>query len=436
MTLQAQVTSDLSIAGQWFYNWQAVRAPESGSYLTVNDGLQFGGDSLILGANPFAAAVPGSPALLRAWNSQAVAQSRYSASLGDWGISARWSPAWLDGTLGFYYRNATDILPQIALVQGFAALPAGTCNAIGGIVVAPGACIINRNATSVADLTQKGKVGTYATAYGDNIHIMGITLSKNIARRERRRRVFVSAEHAAVERPGAGAAGAACDPAPGAISTASFTPGQGTPGALGNTYHGIVNVLGTIAKTPLFDSATYAGRVDLDALGQGDPERGGVPGPRKLHGDQQGLARFRRPCDQLHADLVPGIPGVDILAPLSWSRGLYGNAAVFAGGNEDAGNWSVGVAADVYSKYRFDLKYTAYFGNYTTNPVTGAVNVFNGLLPSCPTAAGGRSRPKQRFKEDHDHVLQIHTRAGVGRARRPLRSQGSRPMRPSSWAAR
>ena len=72
ITLQVQPTSELSVAGQWFYNWQAVRVPESGNYLTINDGLNFGGDSLILGANPFAAAVPGAPSLLRAWNTQTV----------------------------------------------------------------------------------------------------------------------------------------------------------------------------------------------------------------------------------------------------------------------------------------------------------------------------------------------------------------------------
>ena len=109
LTIQAQPTKDLSIAGQWFYNWQAVRVPESGTYLTVNDALQFGGDSAIVAANPFAAAVPGAPALLRAWNVTNIPQSRYSGSLGDFGLSARWSPAWLDGTLGFYFRNTTDI---------------------------------------------------------------------------------------------------------------------------------------------------------------------------------------------------------------------------------------------------------------------------------------------------------------------------------------
>src|SRR5206468_2374867 len=61
LTIQAQPMKDLSVAGQWFYNWQAIRAPESGSYLANNDPLNFGGDSLIAG--------PGQ----RLWNAQAVA---------------------------------------------------------------------------------------------------------------------------------------------------------------------------------------------------------------------------------------------------------------------------------------------------------------------------------------------------------------------------
>ena len=66
--------------------------------------------------------------------SRTCADSRYSASLGDWGISARWSPEWLDGTLGFYFRNATDILPQtVAASRHSQRCPRRTCTAIGGI---------------------------------------------------------------------------------------------------------------------------------------------------------------------------------------------------------------------------------------------------------------------------------------------------------------
>ena len=44
---------------------------------------------------------------------------------------------------------------------------------------------------------------------------------------------------------------------PGSITTTSYTPGQGTPGTLGDTYHGILNGLWTMAKTPFFDTASF-----------------------------------------------------------------------------------------------------------------------------------------------------------------------------------
>ena len=38
------------------------------------------------------------------------------------------------------------------------------------------------------------------------------------------------------------------------------------------------------------------------------------------------------------------------------------------GGNEGAGSYSVGVAIDLQSKYRFDLKYVDFMGDTTANP--------------------------------------------------------------------
>jgi len=381
LTLQAQPTTDLSVAAQWFYNWQASRIPESGSYLTVVDGYNFGGDSLILGANPFAGAVPGTPALLRAWNAQTVASSRYNWGIGDWGLSARWSPDWLDGTLGFYYRNATDTLPQVYLVQGFAALPAGTCNAIHGIVVAPGACIINPNATSVADLTQKGKVGYYGTAYGNNIHIMGVTMAKNIAGVSVGAEVSYRQNMPLLSDPVPVLPAPLVASTPGAISTTSI-PTSGTPGALGNTYHGLVNALWTSAKTPFYDSASFqaeltwmhwASVTQNEAVFKG---RDSYTAIDKVSRDYLGIAFNVTPT------WFQVLPGMDLLAPMSYSRGISGNAAVLLGGNQDAGSYALGIAADIYSKYRIDLKYTGYFGNYSTNPVTGAATAFNGTYAS------------------------------------------------------
>ena len=381
ITAQAQLNPELSVAGQWFYNWQAVRIPESGSYLTINDGLNFGGDSAIVAANPLFGIVPGTPALLRAWNVQASAPSRYSASFGDFGISARWSPAWLDGTIGFYGRNATDILPQVLLTPGLATtVPAATCTAIGGIPLGGTNCIINKNATSVAELQQFGKFGTYQTAYGDNIHIYGVTLAKEVAG------MSVGAELSYRQNMPLQSTNVLVVPAPlvptfpGSIATTAI-PSKGTPGALGNTMHGLVNVINIFPRTALFDTATLQGELTWmewlkvtqnEAVFKGNSTYTGIDKPSR---NFWGLAlNFTPTWFQVW-------PGVDLLAPLTWSQGISGNAAVQLGGNKNSGTWSAGVAADIYQKYRVQLSYNGFYGDYSTTP-TGAMNVANGVPAS------------------------------------------------------
>jgi hypothetical protein len=82
-------------------------------------------------------------------------------------------------------------------------------------------------------------------------------------------------------------------------------------------------------------------------------------------------------------------PGVDLLAPITWSQGLKGNAAVTGGGNENTGSFSFGLAADVYNRYRVDLKYVGFFGDYQTCAVpTQACAVAGGALQANGTLAG------------------------------------------------
>ena len=385
VTAQAQLNKELSVAGQWFYNWQAIRVPESGSYLTANDGLQFGGDSTLFQPNPYAALVPGAPAYLRLWNDRSVPPSRYSGSLGDFGVSARWSPAWLDGTVGFYYRNATDIAPQVVATVGFAALPAPTCGAIGGTVV-PGGCIVNKNATNPTDLLQKGKLGTYNLAYGDDIHIAGVTLSKEFAGVSFGAELSYRQNMPLLSDPVVVLPAPLVPTTPGSIATTAV-PAEGTPGALGKTMHGIVNAFNVFPKTPLFDTATLLAEATwMQVLSVTQNEavyrgRSSYTAIDKVSKNYFGLGvNFTPTWFQV-------FPGVDLLAPLSWSGGLSGNAGVTFGGNEGAGNYSVGVAADIYQKYRIDLKYTGYYGNFSTTPTRltpqgGVLGVANGVNAS------------------------------------------------------
>jgi hypothetical protein len=378
LTVQAQPRQDLSLAAQWFYNWQAVRSPESGSYLSGSDPVTFGGDSLISGANPFASLIPGAPAALRLWNAQAVQPSRYSASLGDFGVAVRWSPEWLDGTLGFYARNSTDILPQLMVTPGVATLPPAACAAIGGTSLSPTTCLANKNATTVQDLQAFGKAGTYQTAYGKDIHIYGLSLSKNFAgvsvgsELSYRQNMPLLSDAVSVV-PAALVAGV-----PGSIATTAVPADGDTPGARGNTWHGLVNAVFVVPKTPLFDTASVAseltwmhlaGVTQNDAVYKG---RDSYVGTDKPTTDYWGLAVNFTPT------WYQAFPGVDMNMPITWSQGIRGTAATTFGGNKGTGTWSIGLGATLYQAYLFNLSYIRYYGGYSTVPATGAANVFNG----------------------------------------------------------
>ena len=391
ITIQAQPAKELSLAGQWFYNWQAIRVPESGSYLTVNDALNFGGESQIVAPNPFAAVIPGAPAYLRVWNTNNVPPSRTRGNLGDFGLAARWSPEWLDGTLGFYYRNATDISPQVVAVPGLATtVSAALCNQIGGIPLGGTNCIINRNATSVAELQKFGKFGTYNTAYGDNIHIYGMSLSKELGG------VSVGAEVSYRQNMPLLSQAVQVVPAPlvravpGSIALGTESA-DGTPGALGDTWHALLNAVNVFPKTALFDTASLAGELSWmqwAKVTQNEAVFKGRAGYLNPDGSSP-IDKVTKNYVGLAVNFTPTwfqvFPGMDLSAPITWSQGLSGNAAVLLGGNEGAGNYSVGLGLDMYQKYRFDLKYSGYYGNYSIT--TPGFQGYPGVLTNGVNAA-------------------------------------------------
>ncbi|HZZ91294.1 MAG TPA: DUF1302 domain-containing protein [Usitatibacter sp.] len=381
VTVQAQPLNDLSVAGQWFYQWQPVRIPESGSYLTIQDAINLGGQSFITGPNPFAASVPGSPALLRLWRGTDIEPKSTSASLGEFGLSSRWSPAWLDGTLGFYARKTSDNVPQLMATQGVVpGVPAATCGAIGGTPLPGNLCLANKNVTSVADLQKYGKLGTYNTAYGDDIRIYGITLSKSIAgmsigaELSERRNMPLQSDAVAV-------LPAALVPlVPGSVATNNL-PTHGTPGALGTTYHGLVNVFNVIPKTPLFDTATVVAEVTWMQWAKVTQNAAVFKGRDSYTAIDKVTKNYAGLAINFTPTWFQVLPGVDLLAPVTWSQGLYGNAAIAFGGNKNTGNWSAGIGADILQRYRVDLKYNGYYGQYSTNPA-GALLVANGASAS------------------------------------------------------
>ena len=358
VTAQIQPSSTLTLSAQYFLAWESARYPEAGSYLTVNDALLEGGQSLVAGVNQ---------RLLQG----EVGKPKKS---GDWGLSARWSPEWLEGTLGFYARRTADIQPQLAALPAAAGVPA---------------------AATVPQILG-GFVGQYRAFYGRDIDILGLSLSKSIGG------VSVGSELSWRHNMPLNSIAvnvlptALANPAAGQLSLAQLAATD-IPGARGNTMHAVVNALGVIPKTALFDTASYGAEMVfnrwINVTGNANSFKGSEA---YIHGMNGGLTPFAAGgaanVDAVTKNYVGlGInftptwfqvfPSVDLSMPMNWSGGISGISAVTSGGARNNGNFSLGVAADVNSRYNFALRYIGFYGGYSTN-AAGALAVSESVSAS------------------------------------------------------
>lgn len=331
-----QAADTLSLSAQYFLDWKPNRFSEAGSYLAFSDLLMNGGESIYtpLGLVP---------------RLDDIKPSKH----GDFGLSAKWSPEWLDGSLGLYYRNFTDKIPQAVLdVRG---VPA-----IGGT---------------------PGQPAGYRLSYGDDIDLYGVSLSKNVggvsvgAELSYRHNMPLASDPVIVASPTTIMLAKMGVPGlEGFTNAVSSLPDSGDTGAArGNTMHGVLNFLGQISKTPMFDSAdwraelTYSRWLKVTQHEELFKGRSGYVGLDRASKDAWGFALMFEP------KWYQVLPGVDLLLPVSYSVGLSGNSPVVLGGNKDAGSFSIGVGADVKNQYRFDLKYVGYFGKLDSSNPTAVV---------------------------------------------------------------
>jgi hypothetical protein len=334
LSAQAAVTDELTLMAQYYFEWDSFRYPEGGTFLGPVDFAFRGPQRQFV------------PALVPLGGFAMNGGNINPDEMGDWGIGARWSPQWLDGTLGFYYRNYSDKLPQVLLTR------------------------LGPNNTS-----------QYNLVYGDNISLYGISLAKNIGG------VSVGAELSHRNNTPLNAV------VLGNAAAAGVLPGGETAGPRGNTANGLVNVLGVIPKTALFDAATWAGELVWAHLASVKS------GANLFMGEGYGgcaataTAPAKDKWDGCTTDNYFGMsaaftptwyqvfPGVDLSAPMAVFAGLSGNAPTVFGGNQGNGNYAIGLGADVYQKYRFDLKYIDYFGHTKDNGTSvTAQNGFTTLL--------------------------------------------------------
>lgn len=326
LSLQAQLTDTLSLAANYMLEWQSARYPEGGTYLGPVDFAFNGPDRQFVSGLGFVAR----------------GQASEPAQRGEWGLSSRWSPAWLDGTVGLYYRRLADKMPQTFITQ---APPLGSAR--------------------------------YNLIYADDIELFGLSLAKNVggvsvgAELSQRRNTPLTSQ---------------------VLGVAMGLPAAGdTKGPRGDTWHALVNLLGTVSKTPVFDSATWMAELQwsqwskvrsgenlFNAVGYAPCKANGTSRTRDWD-KWDGCAT--KNYVGVGLGFTPSwyqvLPGIDLQLPVTYAVGLYGNAATVFGGNQGLGNYSVGLSADVQQRYRFDLKYIDYVGHYRDNG--SAVTTQNGF---------------------------------------------------------
>lgn len=333
---------ELTLAAQYFFDWNNARLPESGTYLGFNDSIQSGGHGLstIGAANPaFGAPGPtGVNQYLRLYNGHTYKPKKS----GDYGLMAKWSPEWLEGTLGFYYRNTSDILPNV---------------------------VLRPTAVGTAQL-ESGNIGSYNLVYGDDIDIYGISLSKEIEGVSVGLDVNYRHNMTLLSVPGSVNPSAAAAGLPGFI--ADFDGDHGM--ARGNTIHAVLNGLASFGATPLWDSSSLLMELGYSRwLSVTDNEQ-------LFKGERwyRGTDKVSRDNYVLGVNFTPTwfqvFPGVDFSLPAVLSVGLKGDSAVQLGGNEGTGSYSLGVGMDVQSQYRFDLKYVDNFGSHDTCKAAGSAS--------------------------------------------------------------
>jgi hypothetical protein len=337
VSMQMQLPCDLSIAFQKYLEYQTYRLTEAGSYLGFFNFFLTGAQPLFVSALE-----PLKPLGVSAYVPHG--SDHEPSGMDDWGIAARWSPAWLEGTAGLYYRRLADMVPSQLYIQ-------------------------EANKT----LPFLGKLAlpeNYFWAYGDDIDLVGFSLARQICGISTG--LDLSYRHNM----------------PLLSDAISLTPKESLQpgdllGARGQTFHGTLNFIGLLSKCPFWDESSYVVEFGWDHLlsvDQGEKyyvgRKGAATNPPNplVPGDTYGADRDAAGVGiTFTPSWVQVFPGMDLSMPLSVSYGMVGNSCVASSWAADTGSYSVGLSMTIYQRYIVTLAWIDYFGPLRsfTDPITG-----------------------------------------------------------------
>ncbi len=300
------LSPELSVSAQYFLEFRANRYPEGGTYLGPTD---------------FAYAGPNRAASLDSTFGGPVTagdENKPKDINNNFGFKVAWSPEWLQGDLGFYYRQFDDVQPSLFLDM----------NASGG--------------------------GNLHQEFAEKTKLYGVSYEGNFGP--------VSTGIEVSYRQDTGLASALVNGVPGT----SYKKG-----ATGDIANVIVNGMYTLGQTPLWDTGVLLAELSYTRLVD-------VTGNKELYNgigyDACGTGSKSDGCATRNALAVAllfepqwlqAFPGVDLSMPTSLTYGINGNPAYTGGAFYAEGTqiYSIGIRGTLRQTHSATLQYNGYHWN-------------------------------------------------------------------------
>lgn len=313
VSFKVQATSDLTLAGQYFFEWEETRAPNGGTYLSGSDTSPNVDRLSIVGPN---AAFPNGIAATNV-------EARKPRQRGNWGLSARMNVEPINSTIGLYYREFDDYNPENGIQFRSFAGPLPT---------------------------------TFRFVYPQNTKLIGLSLARPIGP------VSFGADLSYRKNAALNTVGSYAAPT---LDT----------GARGNTWHAVANGTYLLPKTALFETGSVAAEIAYSRLDKVTTNEqlykgvgyagcvrtgtgsGGVPAVPGDESDACSSRNFWQVAFNFTPQYLGILPSWDLSVPITVNYGIKGVAPSGSGGFEKLLTWSIGANMTYQSKHEFSLRY-------------------------------------------------------------------------------
>ncbi|HEX7936839.1 MAG TPA: DUF1302 family protein [Paraburkholderia sp.] len=326
ISMTAQLTPQVAVSGQYELGWTYSRLPTGGTYLEANDAAAQGPSYLVIPTPRSAVLAP---------QGSSITPPQID---NNFGLKVSWTPSFMDGAMGFYYRRLDETAPWV---------------------------LTNWKGGAPTD---------YHLSYNRGVQLLGYSLDTTLG--------SVSFGFEASYRHNT------------ALATAlSPAIAKQTEGAKGDVLNIVTNAVVPLSKTPLWQTGTLTaeiGYTHLLSVTQNAQLYNGVgyaacPSNNKWNGcstkDYVGAGLVFQP------QWLQVFPGVDLSMPTSVTGGLWGTNPInpgSGGGAQGFFQYSIGVQALIRQKATLTLSYIGYHAHVNKTAVTPSglpyASTGNGLI--------------------------------------------------------